>query len=213
VVPSGITFPKTLTVTFNNCLSANGFFTRNGTITIVLSDSLYKVGTTATMTYGSNYTLAVTGGHTFLLQGTVTWTNLTDMHAIPAATSRTWTRDASGKTTNQTTGHYWTHTGHRTVTNNFTVSVSNPVVNYTVAAGSTHSITNELGITRIATVQTTLVNYYNVCRWFHDGKVDFAGPLHTAVLDFGYNPTAQTYCDSDATVSIDGGTAIAFTLP
>lgn len=201
---SGTTYPKTITITFNNCTGHWGFFTRNGIITVVLSEPLMNAGATATMTF-NNYTVTTMGGNSHQIEGTHIWTN--NAQFIPGVTtSRSWTRQViNGKVTNLVTGRYWLHSGVRNVIQDLVAN------SFTVLAGSNHQVTNAMGITHYDTVLTNLVRNYATCPWIHSGSIKFTGPRHTAVLDFGYNPTGAT-CDNDATYSIDGGTPIPFQL-
>jgi hypothetical protein len=206
-VPAG-PFPKTITVVFNNCPSSwNIGIVRNGTMNILITGPLLTVGSQAIMTF-SNYTVTY-GGNTFKVEGTYTWT-----HTAETVSSRSWTRDVTnGKITNNTTGHYWLHSGLRSVTQNFNGTVGDPADDtFTVAAGGYHQVTNSLGVTHYDTIMTTLTRYLP-CRWIHDGTIKIKGPYHSALLDFGYNPTSSSTCDDDASYTIDGTYVFYFHMP
>jgi hypothetical protein len=210
VQTTGGGFPKTLTITFDHCPGIwNPNIVRNGVITVVLSDSMRKIGSTATTTF-SNYTVThLNSGNTFQVEGTHVWTNTGGVPGV----SRSWSRRVTnGRITNLTTGHYWLHSGFRNVSVNFngTQFPGDDII--TVAAGGYHQITNPMGTTHYDTVMTDLVRYIP-CRWFHSGTIKHTGPNHTVLIDFGYNPTNSASCDDDATRSVDGGTPIAFHLP
>ena len=198
-IPGG-GFPKTITVVFSNCPSLwNPGVVRNGTLYIYISDSLKKINSYAQMTF-SNYTVTA-GGNTYQVQGTYTWTHTAEIAGI----SRTWTRQVvNGKITNTATNRFWLHSGFRTVTQAFNGTLLDPSDDtFSVAARGYHQVTNSLGMTHYDTVMTTLVRYLP-CRWIHDGSIKITGPYHTALLDFGYNPTGSSTCDDDASYTIDG---------
>lgn len=210
VIPAG-GFPKTITITFVSCPSTwNPQIVRNGTLNIYINDSLKKVGSYAQMTF-SGYTVSHLGtGNTYQVEGTYTWTNTGGVPNI----SRSWDRTVTGgKITNTGTGRYWTHSGFRHVTQNLNLTPFDPSDDtFTVAAGGYHQVTNSNGITHYDTIMTNLVRYLP-CRWIHDGTIKITGPYHSAILDFGYNPTNSSTCDDDASYTIDGTTVVYFHLP
>ena len=69
-----------------------------------------------------------------------------------------------------------------------------------------HTILNSTGVSRTSVI-TEALQKKTICENISKGKIKLDGSKHSAVIDFG-----DGTCDRNATVSIDGGTAITFLL-
>ena len=178
-------FPKTILITFDSTCTSPGGLVRKGAVQIVISDSIRKPGSTATMTFINYF---VNG---FKREGTTTWTNT----SIPPV--RSWERKVENGKLTAPSGLYWQYQSVKAVTQ--TAGSSTAILLddvYSIAGNG--SVTNPLGVTRTATITEPLQKKY-LCANIDKGKVRFQGPDHFAVLDYG-----DGNCDRIATVSIDG---------
>jgi hypothetical protein len=198
VTVSGTTFPKTITIDFGTvgCVSGNGFFTRKGIITVVVSDSLRHPGSTATATFTNYYV------NDYHIEGTVVWTNTSNL------TTRSWHRSVTnGKTTNPSGSKFWIYSGDKDIVQIGGLSTPGFRGDDVFSITGNHTVTNSVGVTHTSTILTPVIRAM-ACKWGEQGTIKFQGPNHYAVLDFG----AGT-CDDQATLAIDGGTPTAITLP
>lgn len=192
VTPGG--FPKTITLDFGTGVTGPHGITRSGRIFIVLSDSARKFNSTAVMTFDNYYV------NKFKVEGTHTWKNTTQ------DANKSWEhRVENGKITDSL-GNYWLHSGIRNVVQTGGSSTPFNLSDDEFTITGNHTITNPAGRTRTVTVIFPLIKA-NSCPNISRGTVKIEGPRHSALIDYG-NGT----CDKDATISIDGGTAIAFRL-
>lgn len=179
-------FPKTLTIDFGNgCTSGNGV-TRSGVITVVLSDSLRRPGSTAVMTF-NNY---VVNG--FKKEGTITWTNTS------SAGVRSWQRTVQNGKITAPGGRYWLHSGTQNVTQTGGTATPFVLVDDVFSITGSHSVTNAAGRTRTCTILDALQKK-TACENVDKGRVKIEGTNHYAIIDFG-----DGTCDRLATISIDG---------
>lgn len=184
-------FPaKNIRIDFGTgCTSANGVF-RKGAINVVLTDSLRKTGSVATVTFDNYYV------NTFKKEGTITWTNNT----AAGSGTRSWNRTvANGKIT-ASNGSYWLHTSNIDITQTGGVSTPLDITDDVYTLAGTRTVTNPAGKSRTSTTQTPLQKK-TICNNIDQGVVKVQGPNHYALIDFG-NGT----CDNQATISIDGRT-------
>ncbi len=188
-------FPKTITIDFKDgCVGRHGV-TRSGIITIVVSDSVRKSGSTATMSF-TNY---IVNG--FKMEGTITWTNTS------TANTKSWTRVVSnGKTTNTADGKYWFHSGTKTVVQTGGLATPRRFSDDVFSITGTHTVKNAAGLERTTTILDPLIKATE-CRYVQDGSMKLQGPRHYVVIDFG-----NGVCDNDATLSVDGGEPFAIKL-
>lgn len=190
-------FPKTITVDFGTgCTGLHGVV-RSGIIKIVISDSVRKVGSTAVMTF-ENY---VVNG--FKQEGKVTWTNTS------SAGVKSWKRVVEGgKTTNTLNNEYWLHSGTKYVTQIEGGSTPRVIGDDVFSITGSHTVINSEGRQRTCTIaaDNPLIKA-NACRFVQKGSIKIQGPRHYAVIDYGTGD-----CDNKATIAIDGGTAVEFTL-
>ena len=187
-------FPKTIVIDFGTSCTHNNV-TRSGKINILLTDSVRKSGSIATMTF-TNYFVNL-----YKIEGTYRWTNTS------TATVRSWTRVTTGGKITAPDARYWLHEGSRTVTQ--TAGVGTPTVTddvFSVFPG-THTVTNSSNISRTCTILEALQRKV-ACPNIDNGKIKVQGPNHYATIDFGYG----TPCDNLASLSIDGRAARTITL-
>ncbi|UAY52754.1 hypothetical protein [Ferruginibacter albus] len=187
-------FPKTITITFYNTACLNGI-TRSGSINVVLSDSVRKAGSTATLTFNNYY---VAGFHR---EGTIVWTNTRSGNTL------SWSRVDSGKVT-APGGRFWYVSGTKNVTvtagSNTPFDISDDV--YSITGNRTW--TSDSGIVRTATVPNSApLEKKASCAFIDMGQLKIQGPNHYITIDYGTGT-----CDAAATYSIDGGTAHDFVL-
>ena len=189
-------FPKTIVIDFGNgCQSIDGI-TRAGKINIVLSDSVYHPGATATMTF-DNY--SVFG---FKVEGTITWTNTSTPNGI------SWTRQiANGKVTEPMGGYYWLHEGTKNVTQTAGANTPLNFLDDVYSVTGNHTITNPAGKTRTVTILEALEKK-TICHNVTKGKMKIQAQTHFAILDYG-----DGTCDNIAVITIDGAAPITITLP
>jgi hypothetical protein len=194
VSPGG--FPKTITLDFgtSGCTSNNGI-TRSGIIHILLSDSLRRPGSTATMTFDNYF---VNGYHK---EGTITWTNTS------APGTRSWHRDVANGRLTAPDGRTWTHTSSKDIVQVAGLNTPRVLIDDAFSITGTATTTNAAGVTRNSEILTPLHKQVS-CPHVDQGSVKHQGPNHFAIVDFG-NGT----CDNIATVSIDGYAPRTITLP
>jgi hypothetical protein len=179
-------FPKTLTIDFGSgCTSANGVI-RSGKITVVLSDSLRRPGSTAVMTF-TNY--FVNG---FKKEGTVTWTNT----STPG--TRSWQRKVENGKITAPLGNFWLHSGVKNVTQTAGVGTPLLLLDDVFSITGNHTVTNSAGRTRTCNVLDALQKK-TICENVDKGRIKLDGPNHYAIIDFG-----DGTCDKLANISIDG---------
>lgn len=190
-------FPKTITLDFGptGCTNPNSNITRRGIIHIFLSDSFRIPGSTAVMTFENYY---VNG---YKKEGTITWTNTS------TTGTRSWSRQVVNGKITAPDGTYWLHSGIKNITQLEGLSTPLNLMDDAFSITGTGTVTNAAGISRQSTIINPLHKAVS-CDHADQGSIQFAGPSHTATLDFG-NGT----CDNIATISIDGYTPRTITLP
>ena len=187
-------FPKTMLIDFGTgCTSTNGV-ARTGKITVVLTDSLRKSGSTATMTFDNYY---VNG---YKKEGTITWTNTS------TATVKSWQRVVVNGKITAPNSLYWLHSGTRTLTQTAGSSTPLNLLDDVYLITGNHTVTNAAGKTRTSTIINALEKK-TTCTNIDMGTIRVEGPNHYAIIDFG-NGT----CDNLATISIDGRPSRTFLL-
>jgi len=180
-------FPKTISIDFGtSCTSPSGI-TRSGKITIVLTDSLRKTGSSATMTFTNYY---VSG---FKREGTVTWLNTTS-----APGTKSWQRTMTDGKITAPNGNYWLHSGVQNITQTAGVSTPFDLTDDVFSITGNFSVTNAAGKNRTGTILTPLEKM-NSCVNIDMGSIKIQGPNHFATLDYGNGA-----CDNLGTISIDG---------
>jgi len=177
-------FPKTIVIDFGTSCTHNGI-TRSGKINIVLTDSVRRPGSTATMTF-TNYFVNL-----YKVEGTITWTNT----STPG--TRSWTRNTQNGKITAPDGRYWLHNGTRYVVQTAGVNTAT-IIDDVFSITGNHSVTNAAGATRDCNVLEALQKK-TACSNIDKGKLKVQGPNHYAVIDFG-----DGTCDNLATISIDG---------
>lgn len=190
-------FPKTITLDFGSagCTNPNSNITRRGVITIILSDSFRIPGSTATMTFDNYY---VNG---YKKEGTIIWTNTSTQG------TRSWSRQVVNGKITAPDNTYWLHSGIKNITQLEGLSTPYNLMDDAFSITGTGTVTNAAGLTR----QSTIINPVHKavsCAHADQGTIQFAGPSHTATLDFG-----SGNCDAIATISIDGYAPRTITLP
>ena len=177
-------FPKTIVIDFGTSCSYNGV-TRSGKINIVITDSVRKPGSQATMTFDNYYV------NLYKVEGQIVWTNTSTVN------TRSWTRVTTNGKITAPDGRYWLHSGTKNVTQ--TAGVGTPtILDDVFSITGNHTVTNSAGRTRTGTVLTALQKK-TACANIDQGTLKVEGPNHYAIIDFG-NGT----CDNLATISIDG---------
>lgn len=184
-------FPaKNIKIDFGTGCTSPWGVVRKGIINIVLTDSIRRTGSTATVTFDNYY---VNG---FKKEGTVIWTNNT----VAGSGTPSFRRQVlNGKITSPA-GVYWLHTADITITQTAGASTPNNLTDDIFSIAGTRTVTNAAGKTRTSTTQTPLQKK-TICANVDQGVVKVQGPNHYAIIDFG-NGT----CDKEATISIDGRT-------
>lgn len=177
-------FPKTIVIDFGTACTFNGV-TRSGKINIVLTDSVRKPNSQATMTFDNYYV------NLYKIEGQIVWTNT----STPG--TRSWTRVTTNGKVTAPNGRYWLHSGTKNVTQ--TAGVATPTwIDDVFSITGNYSVTNAAGRTRTGTVLEALQKK-NSCANIDKGKSKVEGPNHYAIIDFGNGD-----CDNLATISIDG---------
>ncbi len=178
-------FPKTIVIDFGVSCTHNGI-TRSGKINILLTDSVRRPGSTATMTF-TNYFVNL-----YKVEGTITWTNTS------TANTRSWTRVTTNGKITAPDARYWLHEGSRSVTQTAGVGTPTPIDDIFLVTSGTHTVTNPSNISRTSTILEALQKKA-ACANIDKGKIKVQGPNHYATIDFG-----DGTCDNLATLSIDG---------
>jgi len=188
-------FPKTITIDFGTGSTCLDGITRSGSINIVLSDSVRKSGSTATLTF-NNY---IVGG--YKREGTIVWTNTRTGDAL------SWTRVDSGKVT-APGGRYWYVTGTKNVVQTAGASTPLNITDDVFSITGSRTYTNANGVVRTATVVAGQpLEKATICANIDKGQLKIQGPNHYVIIDFG-----DGTCDALATYAIDGGVAHQFIL-
>jgi len=182
-------FPaKNIKIDFGTgCTNAAGV-TRKGIINIVLTDSLRKSGSTATVTF-SNYYI-----NNYKKEGTITWTNTT----IAGSGIPSWNRKVQNGKITAPNGDYWLHTADINISLIAGASTPNNLTDDIYNISGTRTVTNPAGKTRTSTTLTALQKK-TACSNIDKGTLQVQGPNHIAVIDFG-----DGTCDNLATISING---------
>lgn len=179
-------FPKNIVIDFGTgCTSPNGV-TRSGIINVVLTDSLRRPGSVATMTF-NNYFVAG-----YKKEGTITWTNTS------TANTRSWHRTCENGKITAPNGNYWLHSGVQDIIQTAGVNTPINLMDDVFSITGNNSVTNPAGISRTGTIISALQKKFS-CNYIDMGKIRIQGPNHFAIIDFG-NGT----CDNLGTISIDG---------
>jgi hypothetical protein len=190
-------FPaKNIKIDFGTgCISPNGK-SRKGIINILLTDSLYKPGSVAIITF-DNYFVNL-----YKREGTIVRTNTTTIGSGTRSHNRTV---SNGKVT-APDGRVWTHSCNLNITQIAGLLTPCNFTDDTYTIEGTRTTTNAQGKTRTGTTQTPLQKKVS-CSNIDQGILKIEGPNHFALIDFG-NGT----CDNQATISIDGRPARTITL-
>ena len=187
-------FPKTIVIDFGTSCTHNNV-TRSGKINILLTDSVRRPGSQATMTF-TNYFVNL-----YKIEGTYTWTNTS------TANTRSWTRVTTGGKITAPDARFWLHEGSRTVTQTAGVGTPTPTDDVFSVYPGTHTVTNPSNISRTCTILEALQRKV-ACTNIDKGKIKVQGPNHYATIDFGFGIP----CDNLASLSIDGRTPRTITL-
>lgn len=187
-------FPKTIVINFGNGHTAANGIVRAGKINIVLSDSVRKTGSTASITF-TNYTV-----NGFKKEGTITVTNKS------TATAKAWQRKVENGKITAPDGRYWLHSGIRDAVQIAGAATPNTLLDDTYLITGNHSVTNAAGKTKNCYITEALEKKV-VCDNIATGKLKVEGGNHIAVIDFGNGD-----CDKIATVSINGNAPRTITL-
>lgn len=189
-------FPaKNIKIDFGTgCTSPNGV-ARKGIINIVLTDSVRKAGSVATVTFINYYV------NSFKKEGVITWTN-----TATGTVTRSWNRKVTGGKLTAADGSYWLHTANIDIIQTAGINTPCDLTDDIYTLAGTRTVTNSEGKTRTGTTQTALQKKSN-CSNIDQGTLKIQGPNHFAIIDFG-----DGTCDNLATISIDGKTARNITL-
>lgn len=187
-------WPKTIVIDFGatNC-SSNGT-NRRGKINVVLTDSVRKSGSTATMTFTDYYV------NDYKVEGKIVWTNTSANGTV------SWQRQFTDGKITSPSGTYWTHNGTKIVVQTAGSSTPYNLLDDIFSITGNHTVTNSSGDTRTATVLTALQKK-TICANIDKGTIKLQGPNHYAIIDFG-----DGTCDNQATLSIDGQAPRTITL-
>lgn len=182
-------FPaKNIKIDFGaGCTSPNGVI-RKGIVNILLTDSVRKPGSTATITFDNYYVNA------FKKEGTITRTNTTAAGSNTRSHNRTVT---NGKITGPN-GKYWLHSSNIDITQTAGVNTPCDITDDVYTLAGTRTATNAAGKSRTSTTQTPLQKKTN-CSNIDMGILKVEGPNHYAIIDFG-----DGACNNLASISIDG---------
>jgi hypothetical protein len=184
-------FPsKNIKIDFGSgCTSPNGI-TRKGIINIVLTDSIRKSGSKATITFDNYYV------NQFKKEGIVVRTNTTVAGSNTRSHNRTVT---DGKITSPI-GKVWQHSSNINITQTAGVNTPCDLSDDIYLLEGTRTVTNTQGKTRSSATQTPLQKKRS-CANIDQGVLKVQGTNHFALIDFGNGS-----CDNQATISIDGRT-------
>jgi hypothetical protein len=184
-------FPKTIVIDFGTagtCVSPSGII-RKGKITVLLSDSVRKPGSTARMTF-DNYFV-----NNYKKEGIITWTNTST-----APGSKSWRRVVQDGKITAPDGRFWFHEGIKNVVQTAGVPTPLNLLDDVFSITGNHTVTNAAGASREVTTPEALQKK-TICDNIDKGKLKIQGPNHYAIIDFG-----DGTCDKVATISIDGRT-------
>jgi len=184
-------FPKTIVIDFGTagtCVSPSGII-RKGKITVLLSDSVRKAGSTARMTF-DNYFV-----NNYKKEGIITWTNTSS-----APGSKSWRRVVQDGKITAPDGRFWFHEGIKDVVQTAGVPTPFNLLDDVFSITGNHTVTNAAGASREVTTPEALQKK-TICDNIDKGKLKIQGPNHYAIIDFG-----DGTCDKVATISIDGRT-------
>jgi hypothetical protein len=190
-------FPaKNIKIDFGTgCTSPNGVV-RKGIINIVLTDSVRKAGSVATVTFTNYYV------NSFKKEGIIIWTNTT----TAGSGTRSWNRKVTDGKLTAADGRYWLHTANIDITQTAGVNTPCDLTDDVYTLAGTRTVTNSEGKTRTGTTQTPLQKKSN-CSNIDQGTLKIQGTNHFAIIDFG-----DGACNNLATISIDGRPARNITL-
>ena len=182
-------FPaKNIKIDFGTgCTNAAGV-TRKGIINIVLTDSVRKTGSVATVTFNNYYI------NNYKKEGTITWTNTT----VTGSNTPSWNRKVENGKITAPNGDFWLHTANISITQTAGVGTPNNLTDDIFLISGTRTATNAAGKSRTATTIAALQKK-TACSNIDKGQLQVQGPNHVAVIDFG-----DGSCDRLATISIDG---------
>lgn len=188
-VTSSGNFPaKNIKIDFGTgCTGANGVV-RKGVINVLLTDSLRKTGSVATITFDNYYV------NSFKKEGTITRTNTT----VAGSGTRSYNRKVTDGKITSADGKFWLHNSDVNITQIAGVNTPCDITDDVYTIEGARTVTNANGKTRTCTTQTPLQKKTN-CNNIDQGILKIQGPNHFAIVDFGTGT-----CDNLATVSIDG---------
>jgi len=190
-------FPnKMIMVDFgDSCRSVNGIV-RSGIIHIMLTDSIRRPGSTATVTF-ENYKV---NGYK-KEGGSIVWQNVSNSPG-----TKSWRRLVNNVKITAPSGNYWTINSDKTITQISGLLTSSNVDDVYMITG-TGTVTNAAGESRTSVIIEAIQKKI-ACQWIDKGIVSYQSTNHTALLNFG-----EGACDNAATISIDGNTPRNITLP
>jgi hypothetical protein len=180
-------FPaKNIKIDFGTgCTSPSGVV-RKGVINVVLTDSLRKAGSVATITFDNYYV------NSFKKEGTITRTNNT------VSGNRSVNRKVAGGKITSPNGKVWLHESDVNITQTAGSETACDLRDDVYSISGTKTVTNAKGKTRTSTTQTALQKKMS-CANISEGVLKVQGTNHYAIIDFGNGS-----CDNQATISIDG---------
>jgi hypothetical protein len=190
-------FPqKRITINFgDSCRSINGIV-RSGIIRIVLTDSVRRLGSTATVTF-ENYKV---NGYK-KEGGSIVWENISNSPG-----SKSWRRRVNNVKITAPSGNFWTINSDKTITQTMGLSTPRHDDDTYIVTGS-GSVINAAGESRTSEIIEAIRKQVS-CSWIDMGSVRHQSTNHTATVNFG-----NGNCDNIATISIDGNTPRTITLP
>ena len=191
VTVSGSSYPKTVTVAYDACVSPGGH-SRTGTLTIVLSDDLANIGATRTITYSGF------GIDDFTANGTRTLT-------------RTGTTAAGEPVFDRVVDLTW-NTPRGDLDRDFSGTVTWISGFDTPACGDNVFEVSGSGTTSSdrGTVSSTILEPLRIdrpCGYITDGILQISGPLGSRSIDYG-----DGSCDDSATVTTADGSTFTIDL-
>jgi hypothetical protein len=188
-------FPKTIVIDFGQgCTSPNGI-TRSGSITVVISDSLRRPGSTAVTTFQNYF---VNG---FQIEGTHTLTNT----SVPGVKS--WRREVDNGKITAPNGNIRMFECVRDIVHAHGANTPHNILDDEFHISGTATITNPAGITRSSEILLPLHKKV-ICANIDEGRIRIDGPNHYAIIDYG-----NGVCDRLAMISIDGNPPRQILLP
>ncbi|MFB9077293.1 hypothetical protein ACFFLS_02415 [Flavobacterium procerum] len=194
--PNGSEYPKVYTVDYGTVGCTLNNITRKGKLKITLTGPVITTGSKMTIER-INYSL-----NSFLLEGTIEYTNTTATATIPQ-----WTRKVTNGKLTDILGRTFTNSGIYTVKQ--TAGVDTPYVLednvYEMTEGN-HTVTSGTGGTLTLTVQETLIKKYS-CEYISQGKVKIQNASLNGVVDYGNNT-----CDNKYTYTHENGTTYTMSM-